>query len=60
MELYLSSLERATKLVKELAEMGVDVDITAILRGLPVHIDAITLEGPDAHATASEDSQRVE
>jgi hypothetical protein len=59
MELYLSSLERATKVVKELAEMGVDVDITAILRGLPVHIDAITLERPDTHAAASPDSQPV-
>jgi hypothetical protein len=53
MELYLSSLERATKIVKELAEMGVDVDITAILRGLPVHIDSINIETADQRPSPS-------
>ena len=59
MELYLSSLERATKVVKELFELGVEVDITAILRCLPVNIDAITLEGLDTHAAAVQDSPPI-
>ena len=49
MELYLSSLERATKIVKDLSEVGVDVDITAILNGTPVHIDSISQEPPESN-----------
>jgi hypothetical protein len=41
MELYLNSLERAVKIVKDLSEMGVDIDITAILQGLPFHISSV-------------------
>lgn len=44
MELYVSSLERVTTAVRALNEMGVDVDITAILRGLPVHIDLVRVD----------------
>ncbi|QDV67165.1 hypothetical protein Poly24_08570 [Rosistilla carotiformis] len=40
-ELYLSSLERATKLCRELTEMGVDVDIRAVLAGMDIHINSL-------------------
>jgi len=40
-ELYLSSLERATKLCCELTDMGVDVDLRAILAGMDIHINSL-------------------
>jgi hypothetical protein len=52
-DLYFSSLERAVAVVRTLTEMGVDVDISAILRGLPMHIDLVDLESPGAEIGSS-------
>lgn len=37
-ELYLSALERVAKIIKDFADAGIDVDIRAVLRGLPIDV----------------------
>lgn len=45
-ELYLSSLERIARIVREFADAGIDVDIQAVVRGLPLNItDAVDNAG---------------
>ncbi len=52
MDLYLTSLERATRIVRELSEAGVDVDVTAILREMPIHISAIEVDAECVESAA--------
>jgi hypothetical protein len=45
-QLFLSSLQGATQACRELTEMGVDVDMHAILAGLGIHINQIGESAP--------------
>ena len=59
LELYLTALERAAKIASELADAGIDVDITAILSGIPMNITSIA-SVPDPQTDSNASTQKLE
>lgn len=52
-DMYLTSFERATKIVKDLNGAGIDIDVAAILHGLPFGINSIKNETAKSSHVAS-------
>jgi hypothetical protein len=58
LEQYVSALERAAAAARALSDLGVDVDMAAVLRGLPVRIDLVTVQAREEGVDQSSLSER--
>jgi len=56
-ENYYSNLQQAIAVVKALNEMGVDIDLATVLRGLPSRDDSLRVDAADLSVTPSRPSE---